>query len=208
MYYELMRSLHLLKLFHDIGIYDKAVAGIRDISGDDYYELVLLGLEHVAPYFEREELGEEHCCGGHVVYHFSDLAMLEYYRLCRLYEFMHGIPPEKNPYVIDANNYYSRCYFSTYGDFATNYDDEEHPRGIWVETCPEQYISEHDVIELIHEVLEYYRKGLDRLSAELSEGPPVWLPALPPHVGPPGCESSLERLDINESELMINEHTI
>jgi hypothetical protein len=185
MYGMLMYSLRMVKMFHDIGIYDKAAGNIKEIDEDDYYELVLNGLANVAQYYEAEELGEEHCCGGHVVHHFSGPVIPEYYRLCRLYEFKHSIAPEENPYVQRADDYYCWCLNNTHGDFASNFDNEGHPREIWAETCPEHNTCEYELIELVHDVLEFYRAEVQTLRAELRSGPTVWLPALPPHVEEP-----------------------
>lgn len=179
MYATLMYCLRLVKMFHDIGIYEKAAGDIQEISEDDYYELALRGLEYVAPVHSVEELGEDVCCGGHVMYHFSDPALLEYYRLCRLYEYKHAITPDENPYVKKADDYYIRCINHTDGDFGTNFDNQEHPREIWIETCPERYTCEYALIELVYGVLEFYRNEVKSLQAELMKGPMVWLPALP-----------------------------
>jgi len=183
MYYNLIYCLQLLKMFHDIGIYEGAAGDIKEITGDDYYELILRGFESVAPAYEMEELGEEVCCGGHIRYHFSDPSLVEYYRLCRLYEFRQSISPEDNPYVIKADNYYVSCLENTSGAFGSDYDDERHPKEIWIETCPEREAYEHEIIELVHNVMEFYRSEVETLRAELLRRPVVWLPALPPHIG-------------------------
>jgi len=182
MYFFLMQCLRLLKFLHDIGIYDETVGDIKKISGDDYPELVMLGLENVAPIFNMEELGEEHCCGGHIVYHFSDPALLEYYRLCRLYEFKHSITPEENPYVIKADDFFVSCLEYTKSEFGCDYDDIKHPRGIWIETCPERYAYEQELIGLVYDMMEFYQTEVEALRAELLKGPVVYLPALPGHI--------------------------
>jgi len=184
MYYTLMQCLRLVLFFYDIGIYEEAVGDIKEITEDDYFELALRGISSVAPLYDMEELGEDHCCGGHVVHHFSDPAIPEYYRLCRLYEYKHSITPEENPYVVEADKHYILCLNNTNGEFATNFDDEKHPKEIWVETCPERYAYEHEIIELVHEVLAFFRAKVEDLRAELLRGPVIWLPALPPHKAP------------------------
>lgn len=182
LYYELMHSLRFVKFLHDIGIYEESMKGIREISEDDYYELALRGLSSVAPVFEIEELDEDVCCGGHVVYHFSDPAIPEYYRLCRLYEHKYGIAPKENPYVKAADNYFVRQYDSCcYSDFGAYYHDEVHVREICIEICPERPVEEWELIELVYDMLEYYRREAETLRAELLRGPVVWLPALPEH---------------------------
>ena len=180
-YCELMRCLRLLKCLHSIGIYEKAVGNIKEISEDDYNDLAFRGMEHVAPIFEMEELSEDICCGGHTVYQFSDPAVPEFYRLCRLYEHRHGIEPGKNPYVVEADDLYSELYRSAPSYFGAGYNDEVHIRELWIETCPERPLDERDIIELVHEMLEFYRSKVETLRSELLRGPVVYLPALPEH---------------------------
>jgi len=174
-----MQCLRLLKLLHGIGIYGRAVGGITEITGDDYYELALLGLEHVAPIYSAEDLGDEWCCGGHTVHRFSSPAMTEYYRLCRLYEHRHGTTPGENPHVARADDHYARCLHNARGSFGSSYEDEKHPRGIWIETCPEHYACELELIALVHSLMGFYSAGAEALRMELLRGPAVYLPALP-----------------------------
>ena len=180
-YYELMSCLRLLKFLNDIGIYEKAVGNIQTIYEEDYYELALRGLDNVAPEFGIEELGDEVCCGGHTVYHFSDPAIPEYYRLCRLHEHKHHITPRENPYMIKADKAFDDCCRYTCSDFGAGFDDDVHVREILIETCPEYPFDEREIIEVVHSMLEYYRSELERLRSELLRGPAVWLPALPAH---------------------------
>jgi hypothetical protein len=180
-----MYSLRLLKLFHEIGIYKEAVGGIKEITDDDYYELALNGIACVSSYYEAEQLGEDVCCGGHVVHHFSDPAMVEYYRLCRLYEIKHSVTKATNPYVTKADRYYISCLEYARGNFGTDYNNEDDPKEIWIETCPESCLCEYEVVEFIHDMMEYYRNEVETLRTDLLTSPIVWLPALPPHVKAP-----------------------
>jgi len=184
MYYDLLYSLRLLKYLYDIGAYERVAGNIDRITGDDYFELVMLGLENVAEEYYAEEAGEDVCCGGHVIHHFSDPALIEYYRLCRLYESKHSIGPEKNPYVIDADRFYEWCLDNMHGAIATHYDDERRPREILIETCPENSFFEHELLILVHSLMDFYRVKADDIRAELLKGPTFWLPELPPHKAP------------------------
>ena len=181
--YQLINCLRLLKLLHSIGVYEKAVGSIQEITEDDYYELALLGLEHVAPVFDVEELGDEVCCGGHTVYHFSDPAIPEYYRLCRLYEHKHGIEALIDPYVIKADEMFRHFCNDAVSSFGACFNDEVHIRELLIEICPEQLADEMEIIEIIYNMLGFYRIEVERLRSELLSGPMVWLPALPPYVG-------------------------
>ena len=180
-YYELTHCLRFLKFLNDIGIYENAVGNIERISVDDYYELALRGLEHVAPEFYAEELGEDFCCGGHTAYHFSGPAIAEFYRLCRLYEYKHGVAPDDNPHVRRADKALSSFYMQIGGNFGIGYNDDVHIRELIIEICPEHPYDEMEIIWLVRRTLEYYRNELETLQAELQNGPAVWLPALPPH---------------------------
>ena len=98
---EMLCLLETLKYYHDIGIYDKIVRGVKEVREDDYYEFADRGLEFVAPYFDFEQVPmgndhevladteteerEEYCEHWHAVYRFSSPEMREYYLLCRLY---------------------------------------------------------------------------------------------------------------------------
>jgi hypothetical protein len=180
-YYELMRCLRFLKSLHDFGIYYKTVGNIQKISEDDYYELVLRGLEHAAPIFGVEELGQDVCCGGHVVYHFSSPDILEYYRLCRLLEYQRGIEPKDNPYIVRADESFTNSCRNACSDFGACFNDDTHVREIQLEVCPECMVYEEELIEVVCEMLEFYHSELEKLRAEFLGKPLVWLPALPAH---------------------------
>jgi len=205
-YAPVIYSLRLLKLFHEIGIYEYAADDIEEIGEDDCYDIAMRGLENVAPLYDIEELGEDCCCGGHVLHCFSDPAMPEYYRLCRLYEHRHSITPEENPYVAKADDRYGILLCHVGGSFASDYDDERHPRWIWIETCPEHYTSEYDMITLVHGMMEFYRTESAALQAELQKGPPVWLPALPPHTDEPECEAKPRAKKKKQKRKRDNQH--
>jgi len=194
-YFGIIRCLRFVKFLYDIGIYDEAVGDIQEIGEDDYYELAIRGLENVAPIFGVEELGEDVCCGGHVIYHFSDPDIPEYYRLCRLYEHKHGIGPSDNPYVKKADDFYNDLCAHSYSDFYAGYNDDVHIRNICIETCPERPFDEKEVIELINYLLEYYRSEVETLRAELLTGPIVWLPALPEHKEAPKTKKTRKKAD-------------
>ncbi len=180
MLYGLILGLRMLKFFHDIGIYEQTVGGMRSIECDDYALLFRDGAEYVAPIYDEEYLGEDVCCGGHIVYRFSDPAMPEYYRLCRLYEYSHSIIPEKNPYVKKADDWFSSCIRNTAGHFWAGYDDEKHPRMIMFEICPEHPFCEYEFLVLVYDMMEFYRREVITLKNELARCPPALLPALPP----------------------------
>jgi hypothetical protein len=176
----------MLKFFHDIGIYEKAAGDIESITEDDYYEIFLRGIACVAPVYEQEELGEDVCCGGHIMYHFSDPAIPEYYRLCRLYEYKHSVTPEENPYVQKADAFYSSCCDHTDGDFGAGYNDDVHIREIQIEICPERAVNEYELLLLVYDVLEYYRREAVTLKNELMRGPYGMA------AGPAGAEGTSE----------------
>jgi hypothetical protein len=179
MYYELVYALRMVKFFYDIGVYEQAVGNIRSIGEGDYLELFLRGVEHVATIFDIEELGAEVCCGGHTLYHFSDPALLEYYRLCSLYEHKYSLTPEENPYHKKADDYFTRSCNNVSSHFWAGYDDDRHPREIRFETCPDYPFYENEFLVLVYDIMEYYRREVVTLQNELSRGPAVLLPALP-----------------------------
>lgn len=196
-FYDLINVLHMLKRYHDIGIYDAVVREAEFISEDDYYEFAELGAEHVAPIFDfedvplnemtHESLIEEECAEQdiyldahyHRVYSFSSPEMREYYRLCRLYEYREKIEPEANPFVRRADSYYCQCLRMTNGYFGAGFDCEKHTTKLMIEVCPDEYMIQCDLIEALHDTLEYYKEHLNALRLELLKGPPVFLPALP-----------------------------
>lgn len=177
--YYMIQSLRIVKFFYDIGQFDEALKFVTWIHDEDYGELFLNGIGSLAPMFEVEELGEEVCCGGHTLYHFSDPAMTEYYRLSRLYEYKHSIAHENNPYFIKADEHFIECCRYTNGNFGACYDNDDHPREIQIETCPERPLDELELLICIHDVMEFYRNEVIELHKELMRGPMVWLPALP-----------------------------
>lgn len=204
-FYTLMDLLKLVIFFHDIGIYHKVCAGMKEITEDHYYELMELGLEHIAPIFERDQIAEGE--DGNTVYAsevdyeemdeshwhelrlFSSPDMLEYYRLCRLYELQRGIKPENNPYVKSASSNYSMCLNYISGNYFAAFDSEIHTSRLWIEYCPEDYGPQIDLIYCIYDVLSFYSENLNDLRRELLKGPFVFLPGLP---APKGVNSDVQ----------------
>jgi hypothetical protein len=185
--------LQMLKYCHEIGIYEDVVRGAKEASGDDYYEFAELGLELVAPEFKCEQIpiGDDHesldedgteyaeCEHWHLLYRFGSPEMREYYRLCRLYEHRESMGPEQNPFVRNADNHYCRCASAVDGHVWIGFDDDRHTSALLVEICPDEYYASLELMEAIHDMIEYYKTHLGDIRLELTKGPPVFLPALP-----------------------------
>lgn len=185
-YYVLLELLSLLKFLYSIGQYEDICRYISEISEDDYFELTLLGLEAVAPFFDRAEIGNcEDFEDGEDIGHFHDLYFLsspemkEYYRLCRIYEYKHGIEPEDNEFVKSADNHYSWCMSRTEGQFYPFFDDDIHTTALKIEICPDYYSPQPDLIYAVHETLEFYKDNLNKLRRELLQGELTFLLMLP-----------------------------
>jgi hypothetical protein len=184
--------LEMLKYYHDIGIYGNVVRNAKEISEDDYFEFAEYGLEFVAPDFAFEEISfddnhdpvsedePESTYSDHVhsLYRFGSPEMREYYRLCRLYEHREHISPEENPFVRKADAHCSVCANAIPGYLWIGFDDV-HTRELQVEICPDECFVSIDLIEAVHNILEYYGEHVSDIRLELGKGPPVFLPALP-----------------------------
>ena len=192
-YSTILEMLQLLKFFHGIGLYD-SFCHITALTEDDYYELVQLGLENIAPiYIESQissgddgdvviEEGDDcddygwHC---HTLHMFSSPEMQEYYRLCRIYEYKHGLSPKENRFVTAAERHYCNCLNCVSGNFGGSFDDDRHTTKLYIEVCPESDWAAIDLIYCIHETLEFYSENLSGLRLELLKGEPVFLMQLP-----------------------------
>jgi len=191
----LVDTIDLLKLFYDIGIYDDVTRQIIDVNGDDFYELQLIGLDCVAPinyYYSVEEFRREYpnssfadtdAYDDNNIQLFSSPEMLEYYRLCRLYEYREGIEPENNPYVIAADKFFKDIFRYTRTYFGADFDDNRYTRMLFIETCPECEYDMVEIIELIHDMLTYYTEQLPNLATDIRLGRFTFLPELPAHKG-------------------------
>jgi hypothetical protein len=189
--------LSLMKFFHDIGRYEDAFGEINEITEGDYGELIRLGMEHIAPIFDedeiidgedgkpvfgsqlddaaREALEDDH---WHELQTFSSPDMLEYYRLCRLYEYKYGIEPRDNKYVIAADIHYCYRLRCVSGSFVAAFDSDRHTTKLWFEFCPEDSYYNIDLIRCIHETLQFYSEHLNEIRRDLMDGPLVYLPML------------------------------
>ena len=192
-YEMLLGMLRILKLFHSIGLYESVCNYMTELTEDDYYELIQLGMENVAPIYTVDQVGmngdeepsimdeEDDDYGGH--YHtlqtFSSPEMQEYYRLCRIYEYARGIEPEDNKFVKAAESNYINCLRSVSGHFSADFDDDRRTTKLIIETCPENWGPETDLIYCIHDTLEFYRENLGELRLEILKGSAVFLPQLP-----------------------------
>ena len=193
---QLIEILWMLKTYHDAGIYDVVVRGTETITEDDYYEFSDLGLENAAPLTTRKEFiydnesdewiamrnldnfdgyEEEY---PHNFYTYSSPEMREYCRLCRLYEYREGIPPEQNPYHRRAHTH-AAMYMRRVGNVWIGFTDDDSGNEMYVETSSEMGYDAAEVVNCIHHVMAYYRENLNALRLELLRGPWVFLPALP-----------------------------
>jgi hypothetical protein len=59
------------------------------------------------------------------------------------------------------------------------FDDDHNTSKLVVEICPDEYHASFELIQAIHDTLEYYKEHLADISIEIMKGPPVVLPALP-----------------------------
>jgi len=198
-YESLMYVLRTLKLFHDMGLYAAVTAGMQTVRDDDIYELAELGVEHVAPIFQSEEVPmddsevpmtdaafaqaveEDQYYEGHyhTIYRFSSPEMKEYYRLCRLYEHREGLESKDNPFVREADKHYTKWARSVAGNLWIGFDSDIHTTELVIETCPEDGYDQIDLILAIHKTLQFYMDNLNRLKREIDRNPFIFLLALP-----------------------------
>jgi MoaA/NifB/PqqE/SkfB family radical SAM enzyme len=177
-YEFLIHVLRALKLFHDIGIYSVVTSGMQSVNIDDFYELADLGIECVAPLFQREDVAmdaeetpitdeelaqaveEDQYCDGHchIVYRFSSPEMMEYYRLCRLYEHREGLEPKDNPFVKEADRHFSGWAMSVSGYLWIGFDSDIHTTQLVTESCTDQDYDRMDLITAIHKTLQFYKE--------------------------------------------------
>ena len=187
--------IDLLKLYYDIGIYDAITQHVVHVSEDDFFELQLIGLEYIAPIGYRCSVEEFKLLYRNTVfadtyaYDENDIQlasspdMIEYYRLCRLYEHREGVEPEQNPYVVAAENYYKETLRATDSYFGAGFDDDHHTTMLYIETCPDCEYSVIEIIELIHDMLMYYTRQLPKLERDIRFGKFTFLPELPAYKG-------------------------
>ena len=190
---EILEAIDLLKFYFDIGIYDDVTSNIKKIDGFDNYELELIGLECVAPISTGYTAPEFHLVYKNIeiddfyednyIQLFSSPEMLEYYRLCRLYEYREGVVPEDNPYVVAADRYYRDVLRCTQSYFGAGFDDDHYTQMLLIETSPESEYEIKEIIELIHDMLTYYTEQLPKLDRDLKLGKLTFLPELPAHTG-------------------------
>lgn len=192
----IIETLKLLRFYSDIGIYDAVVGESNIINDADYYEFELAGLDHVAPISSKHFVGDEyedenapdegeffHSGCLHTVYYYSSPEMIEYYRLCRLYEHREGIEPDENPYVKAADAHYIAGFQMCDGYFGFGFDSERYTHNLIIELCPENEYNARDIVAFIHSTLKYYAERLSSLERDIRLGKLVWLPELPAHKG-------------------------
>lgn len=195
---SLINMLHILKACHQAGCYEQVVRTAETMDEGDYLELEMLALEHVAPIYDEDELfydfeNDTWISGDdlprteetnidyespHRMHYFSSPEMLEYYRLCRVYEWREGIPPESNRYVHSAEAFLRRNFYRNntvwYG-----LDEGDHPGHFYTEATSDYGYDTAVLVEDLSDMLMYYKDKLPALKLELAKKP-AFLPMLPP----------------------------
>ncbi|MDR0863032.1 MAG: hypothetical protein LBN30_09720 [Oscillospiraceae bacterium] len=197
-YYALVEMLQLIRVIHDNGALD-ALRGISEVSEDDFLEIALTALENAAPICTMEEIpmtadeepvpdyepGDTYidCEHWHTKCSFTSPEMLEYYRLCRLFEYREGIEPEDNIYVTEAEAHYVNCLRRAQGHYCAGYDDDRHTTRLVFESCPDYDYSLPDIVWEVRDTLAYYAENVNTLARDIALGRFVYLPALPAYKG-------------------------
>lgn len=158
-------SISLAKLFHSYGLLDQMINMGFDRADEEYlfmfYELLELTADAVwCGYDDNYEVN---------TWYFSNRSMQEYYRLCQEYSKKHGIKLKENPYMKEAERYVDTCMnFNTcgYAYWLNTKINHEWASGIVLRTdC--YFNGEHDLLEALLEIREWYECAVKRLKEEL-----------------------------------------
>ena len=190
----LFRVIELLKLYHDIGIYEAVVRTTTQITEEQWYEFVELGLEYVAPvtwedelFFvdqtqswvtaqELDQLGLESDNYPTRLIYFTSPEMQEYTHLCRLYERREGIGPKDNPFEHRVRRH-ARLHCGYVLNAWLGFADDA--IALVTEISPEDYFDPISLITNIYNMLLFYTEHLWELRVAILSGPVSFDLALP-----------------------------
>ena len=105
-------------------------------------------------------------------YYFSDLAMMEYYRLCREYCCCFGVSLKRNPFMQKAEEYVDRLLGSlcSYGYGWTLHTRINHEWASGIVCGVEDHFSAYmDLIEVLLRIFLFYETELEVLKQALSD---------------------------------------
>ena len=159
------QSVYLCKLLHHYGRLDELDTG-WNIGEDLYWHLQYEALGCVSDAVWLETFDAE------CKYYFSSRAMMEYYRLCRVYCRRLGMKLEQNPFMRDAERYidYLLGELPSYGYGWTLLTKINHDwaSGI-VLGIDEQFGDHHRLIEALLRIFEFYEAGVGSLKSAIAK---------------------------------------
>lgn len=183
-----LETLYLAKVFFDIGIYDKVCGHIGSIDDCDYNELVLLGLEKIAPscrhyqefmdndgklvkvdQMDDAHLNQMDCWND--VYAYSSPEMKEYHRLCKAYSKKHSIPLQTNKYFRLAVSSVDTYRYELDNGANIRFDNLMNASELLVEWPVTDFYPRPELFMYIHNIFEFYKNNIEKLRLELASGP-------------------------------------
>ena len=177
---EVIPSLRCALLLHDYGRLDEVIAAGCTELQDDFLELWYEAIGHTmdciySDYLDAYELN---------IWYFSDSAMMDYYRLCRVYSRGHRMKLKDNPYMAMAEDAVesSMEFGTTYGygwRLQTGVGHKWASGIVFRSDC--QFYGEYLLLCALFEIQDWYQRACYRLRSVLLEERLLWLPALPAH---------------------------
>ena len=118
-------------------------------------------------------------------YYFSYEAMMDYYRLCRVYSKTHRRKLRDNPYMQSAENFVEHVMdlgeYGCYGFRLQTKINHKWASGIVLHVDSGYFNAEFELSEALFEIGAWYKVHAYELRKVLLEERAFWLPALPQH---------------------------
>ena len=164
-----LESFHYAILCYEYGKLDDFIAAGNISPHEDSYSC-FFDILNFAPDFYNVHYNDDFCVS---TFYICYDAMMEYYRLCRVYSRRRKIPLKENPFMREAERYVESAFdYDSYGGYAFLLQTKVNHKwasGIVVkvdENCFNDYFS---FAEAVLSVGDWYGKAVERLKKELAE---------------------------------------
>lgn len=177
---EILPSISYACLCHKYGKLEKFIEAGNDAPTNDYFDCFYSAL-WIAGDKVSSHYNEDWCVAS---YYFSYQAMMDYYRLCRVYGKRRRIRLKENPFMKKAETFVNRMMDLGYGYYAFRLQTKVNHRwasGVVIYIDENGFNAEFEMVEAMFAIGDWYARAELYLWSVLDREGAFQSPALPAH---------------------------